>query len=197
MNNYNHILQLTGDPGMVFNGQAIYGSIASAHGTCNANIISSFDVNTYLFTTQYTYSTYYKECNYILSSDYFVTPGSSEDIITATLDIRTLIVVMSVNFNYLPYNTLESVYSGEKVINGITYVVHEKFDTRYPGMTPIVCYHEIPQNYEFSYYYDFIPTAEMNETRSCVYYLNTYYGGDLYGIPILNPAGSVDPYCGW
>ena len=128
--------------------------------------------------------------------------------------MRTFVSVIVLNIRILSYPSLETISllrnSSQEMfvtspINNVTYSVHAKYSTRFPGSIPFMCYYALDEIFT-----DDLPMDDNVENFGnlknrvfCGLYSASGTGvtNVMFGIPILNVVGGLiypgAPYCDW
>lgn len=185
-------VSFSGNPSIVFNRAYIYSTISSPAGNCEAFSSTIFNVYTATYSISYEHNMYEQLCREIAEpSDLgYYSPTAAQDEFIMNIDMTALTTALSINLGFNANNKIEYVQPSSVLdpsifyfeYRGIEYKVQQLFDTRYPGMTPLVC----------------LVYVETEDIFIC-----TLPIGNVFALPLLNHYGGVETnydspqYCNW
>ncbi len=191
MQGYVQVIQFTAVPNYVFNRESIQSFVSNhAHGTCSANSFSTFDVSTATFRITFNYAAVVSDCKHFFSPTQFgysKNPAATANTFTLNMDMRSFVTAFAVNAAYISAASLEVVPVSQVVTKsdltfpygGEMLVLRQLFNTRFPGMAPIVCVFKVANG----------------NLVVCVVTVNHYFV-----LPVLNSHGAYSNqpgYCNW
>lgn len=170
-NNNAERFYLVGSPTTVFNRQKTIGALSNVAGDCLLAPTSTFDQANGLLTIEYNYEDFVNDpiCNATVDPTLFgYSSECNPDVLTAKIDIRSLITAHALNVGVLLTETLTEIVTDriDILFNGITYIGQSFVNPNFPGMAPVYC-------------------ISYQNTPHCVLLI-----GQVYGIPIYNHAGA-------
>jgi hypothetical protein len=176
---------MSGDPTVIFDRKYQRGSIGNFFGECTATSTSQFDSGTSIMSITYNYNDFVSNptCASTISlSDIGYDPAYDGEYVSLSYDVRSLASAVAVNqqvqypdnFWFIPGTELN--YTFMEGGTNYSYVMGQGFDSRYPGMEPVLCGGD-PTNYSAA-------------PPFCGFLINN----KVFALPLFDSYGSEDAF---